>query len=1429
MTDSAVRGIQTASTSPFPLSLGIHSTRHVPPAATLSSPSTSRVVASSSSSVASSSRAQPLVTSEADLESDQYFVRARFDFTATDPSALSFSAGDIIEVITMLDSGWWDGVLHGTRGWFPSNFVEEITEEDMLRMMDEAELVRAEEERIEDREDEEAVLSMEDVLGGDLGWEGSAGLEALAREMMEDELEMEMDLRRNESAHPQLTPVNDGHEFQEEARRRRLVMGLSAESISMAPEDDFGGKRIGREREDTDRTIRKTGTPLANTGDRDTRPQTVVDPSDAWIPSLTPDGQVYYHNTQTGENSWDLPINTPSAEDDLYAADDYFASLRERPNSRLPPPNKPVKAPSPWSTTLSDDAQGLRHGNNHTGRMQHEIPSSSSPVANLQDEVQRLSVSSAGAREAHRSSVQIRLKPTTELNRNVRDALQHALRPQEPPTMGLLMDNVNDALREIFEAAVAGSAAEEEMSRATDLGSTSGMATAVLREETAVEMLSSAHKATLAAIRELLTAFGYVGPLERSEDMPRPAWTGDMTLIGSIGLLSANVHAATTSKRVPNTSASVWPEVMRAASKLRDTLPALPRAVAPDAPPTTIDNVLGRPLIAWLSADRLGEMMGGRWGFTLSNSPLRVLDVAALQEVQRFLTQYTETTRNASESNVLDILRLAMRIQETLLGIDIVSAVDLDGDTREARLAKEDDAMAYVELVNQARYALSSLDETTSAITPSMSAVLLSGASRSSLDQLSAVISSCVSELATLQIISAEQISANNQYLVRGQIGHRSPLYVPPSTSKPRPHSAISTQSRTSRRSDGSSLPQQSRGLEEEFLDQEEELERRDRAGQMSGSGSSASLAPQRAKGTGDVSATSSTTSLAYQQTESDSGSQKAKRSSFMKFMTRTRSGSDTDDGRGTARSRGNRKLAKIFGEDFNALPSVPPPGTSSSGHPAQIDQPWFLREDYEPSEIVFDDRGAVKAGTLKALVARLTPHGSTDTSFFQAFLLTFRSFTTGNELFELLVERYNIAPPPTLSPTELETWKKMKQTPIRLRVSNTIRSWLDVHYLEAEDAPILDRIEHFAGVTLVANGSELLSKQLLTLVQRKRQGGGEGPRRVASGGMLSAPAPLVPRVLPGRDLRLTDVNPLELARQLTILEFDHFQRIKPIECLNKAWTMSDGEERAPNVRAVIHTANVLSGWVSVMCLSSKDVKQRATIMKYFIQTGIELRNMNNFSSMAAIAAGLNAAPISRLKRTKELLSHKTLSLKADLDRTLDSTKNFQNYKEMLKTINPPCVPFFGFWLSAFTFIADGNKDFVQPPGSATTVRGMTTSTSNSSLASNAGAGPSSAVVVGQTQTQTSQSAESTTQAKPLINFFKRSLSAEILRDIQQYQSQPYNLTRFKPVYDWLMVSMNRCAAEWDVDSVYELSLKIEPREKEEERITRMLHDSGFI
>jgi son of sevenless-like protein len=52
------------------------------------------------------------------------YVRALYDYDADDRTSLSFHEGDIIQVITQLDSGWWDGVINGVRGWFPSNYCQ---------------------------------------------------------------------------------------------------------------------------------------------------------------------------------------------------------------------------------------------------------------------------------------------------------------------------------------------------------------------------------------------------------------------------------------------------------------------------------------------------------------------------------------------------------------------------------------------------------------------------------------------------------------------------------------------------------------------------------------------------------------------------------------------------------------------------------------------------------------------------------------------------------------------------------------------------------------------------------------------------------------------------------------------------------------------------------------------------------------------------------------------------------------------------------------------------------------------------------------------------------------------------------------------------------------------------------------------------------
>jgi son of sevenless len=48
---------------------------------------------------------------------------------------------------------------------------------------------------------------------------------------------------------------------------------------------------------------------------------------------------------------------------------------------------------------------------------------------------------------------------------------------------------------------------------------------------------------------------------------------------------------------------------------------------------------------------------------------------------------------------------------------------------------------------------------------------------------------------------------------------------------------------------------------------------------------------------------------------------------------------------------------------------------------------------------------------------------------------MTYKSFATLNELFDLLVKRFRIQPPDNLNPRELEEWRKLKQHVIQMRL----------------------------------------------------------------------------------------------------------------------------------------------------------------------------------------------------------------------------------------------------------------------------------------------------------------------------------------------------------------------------------------------------------
>ena len=368
-------------------------------------------------------------------------------------------------------------------------------------------------------------------------------------------------------------------------------------------------------------------------------------------------------------------------------------------------------------------------------------------------------------------------------------------------------------------------------------------------------------------------------------------------------------------------------------------------------------------------------------------------------------------------------------------------------------------------------------------------------------------------------------------------------------------------------------------------------------------------------------------------------------------------------------RQKDNMKAFRVIGE-------LPP----SMLQPEET--PRFLQLDHE-GEISYDTKHSppvLRGGTLTALVEQLTRHDRLDSNFNNTFLLTYRSFTTAQELFEHLVRRFSVQPPRGISSDDYKNWEEKKQKLIRFRVVNILKSWFDNYWMESHDAAaknLLRRVMSFVKDALATTNTPGAIPLLNSI--HLRSDGLEPKKKIPPTTNAPIPPPIMPKNM--KKLKFLDIDSTEFARQLTIIESRLYGRVKPTECLNKTWQKKVGPEEcepAPNVKAVILHSNRLTNWVAEMILTQSDVKKRVVVIKHFVSVADKCRLMNNFSTLTSIISALGTAPIHRLQRTWAQVNQRTMGVLEQLRKLISSDRNFGVYRDTLHHAQPPCIPFFG-------------------------------------------------------------------------------------------------------------------------------------------------------
>ncbi|XP_026044587.1 ras-specific guanine nucleotide-releasing factor 2 isoform X3 [Astatotilapia calliptera] len=234
-------------------------------------------------------------------------------------------------------------------------------------------------------------------------------------------------------------------------------------------------------------------------------------------------------------------------------------------------------------------------------------------------------------------------------------------------------------------------------------------------------------------------------------------------------------------------------------------------------------------------------------------------------------------------------------------------------------------------------------------------------------------------------------------------------------------------------------------------------------------------------------------------------------------------------------------------------------------------------------------------------------------------------------------------------------------------------------------------------------------------------------------------------------------LSAMELAEQITLLDHIVFRSIPYEEFLGQGWMKVDKTERTPYIMKTSQHFNDMSNLVASQIMTHTDVGSRANSIEKWVAVADICRCLNNYNGVLEITSALNRSAIYRLKKTWAKVSKQTKALMDKLQKIVSSEGRFKNLRETLKNCNPPCVPYLGMYLTDLAFIEEGTPNFTE---------------------------------------------------EGLVNFSKMRMISHIIREIRQFQQTPYRIEHQPKVTQYLLDK----TLIMDEDTLYDLSLKIEPR-----------------
>lgn len=351
-------------------------------------------------------------------------------------------------------------------------------------------------------------------------------------------------------------------------------------------------------------------------------------------------------------------------------------------------------------------------------------------------------------------------------------------------------------------------------------------------------------------------------------------------------------------------------------------------------------------------------------------------------------------------------------------------------------------------------------------------------------------------------------------------------------------------------------------------------------------------------------------------------------------------------------------------------------------------DKNLYLRNTMEEEDSPYN----VRLATLNQLIALLTEEkpkmGRVQADDFTAsFFGTCLCFSTHQLVFHKLVERFEI-------PEEVQmTATRAYCLSIQKAVLGTLRYWFVNFSAQIELQLKNDMLAFSLRVQQETKESELkisarfLEKSIVKMMETgalfsNREERPTWPEPIAPPNMWS----------PIEEHSILDVDPLEVARQLCIMDYRLYSKMEELEVLRRSW-VTPSKSKGCHLLALISLFNTTASRFGQLVLSQSGLAARVAAISFVVRVMEYLDELNNFCSLMALLSAFDWSPVHRLQHTFDSLNpRQTQQLRAWHTLFINSN-SYRNYRTRYGTVKPPAIPFAGIHLSDLTGAHDGNPD----------------------------------------------------------------------------------------------------------------------------------------